>query len=88
MLIPDHKSDEFERLCCTHFELIINLASLQSIAEGRLEAADAAEEYWIKLEVIKLLTAKRGFLLLPRRWAIKQSFGWILTNLARLPCSP
>jgi transposase len=40
-------------------------------------AADAAEEHGIKLEVVKLPTAKRGFVLLPRRWAIERSFGWV-----------
>jgi len=38
-------------------------------------AADAAEEHGIKLEVVKLQTAKRGFVLLLRRWVIKRSFG-------------
>jgi transposase len=38
-------------------------------------AADAAEEHGIKLEVVKLPTAKRGFVLLPRRWVIERSFG-------------
>jgi len=39
-------------------------------------AADAAEEHGIKLEVVKLPTAKRGFVLLPRRWVIERSVGW------------
>lgn len=30
-------------------------------------AADPAEEHGIKVEVVKLPTAKRGFVLLPRR---------------------
>jgi transposase len=40
-------------------------------------AADAAEEHGIRLEVVKLQTAKRGFVLLPRRWVIERSFGWV-----------
>jgi transposase len=40
-------------------------------------AANAAEEHGIKLEVVKLPTAKRGFVLLPRRWVIERSFGWV-----------
>jgi len=40
-------------------------------------AADAAEERGIKLEVVKLTTAKRGFVLLLRRWAVERSFGWM-----------
>jgi transposase len=41
------------------------------------DAADAAEEHGIKLEVVKLPTAKRGFVLLPRRWVVERSFGWM-----------
>jgi transposase len=40
-------------------------------------AADAADEHGIKLEVVKLPTAKRGFVLLPRRRVIERSFGWV-----------
>jgi transposase len=40
-------------------------------------AADAAAEHGIQLEVVKLPTAKRGFVLLPRRWVIERSFGWV-----------
>src|SRR5215510_11323705 len=40
-------------------------------------AADAAGEHGIKLEVVKLPTAKRGFVLLPRRWVVERSFGWM-----------
>jgi len=28
------------------------------------------------LEVIKLAEAKKGFVLLPRRWVVERSFGW------------
>jgi transposase len=40
-------------------------------------AAAAAGEYGIKLEVVKLPMAKRGFVLLPRRWVVERSFGWM-----------
>jgi transposase len=40
-------------------------------------AADAAEEHGIKLEVVKLTTAERGFGLLLRRWVVERSFGWM-----------
>lgn len=40
-------------------------------------AAAAAENCGIKLEVFKLPEAKRGFVLLPRRWVVERSFGWI-----------
>jgi len=40
------------------------------------DAADAAEEHGIRLDVVKLPDAKRGFVLLPRRWVIERSFAW------------
>lgn len=39
-------------------------------------AAEAAAEHGIQLEVIKHLEAKRGFVLLPRRWVVERSFAW------------
>jgi transposase len=38
--------------------------------------AEVAKEHGIQLEVIKLLQAKRGFVLLPRRWVVERSFAW------------
>jgi len=40
------------------------------------DAAQAAEEHGIRLEVVKLPEAKRGFVLLPRRWVVERSFAW------------
>jgi transposase len=39
--------------------------------------ADAAEVVGIQLEVVKFSEAKRGFLLLPRRWVVERSFAWV-----------
>ena len=39
--------------------------------------AQAAAAHGIRLEVIKLPEAKRGFVLLPRRWVVERSFGWL-----------
>ncbi len=39
-------------------------------------AAAAAAEHGIALEVLKLPEAKRGFVLLPRRWVVERSFAW------------
>ena len=39
-------------------------------------AAEAAADEGIRLEVVKLLEAKRGFVLLPRRWVVERSFAW------------
>ena len=40
------------------------------------KAADAAQEHGIQLEVVKLPEAKKGFVLLPRRWVVERSFAW------------
>lgn len=40
------------------------------------EAAQAAQEQGIHLEVVKLPEAKRGFVLLPKRWVVERSFAW------------
>jgi transposase len=40
------------------------------------DAAHAAEEQGITLEVVKLPQAKKGFVLLPRRWVVERSFAW------------
>ena len=39
--------------------------------------AEAAAKAGIKLEVVRLPQAKRGFVLLPRRWVVERSFGWL-----------
>ena len=41
------------------------------------DAAAAAEQHGIRLEVVKLPSAKRGFVLLPRRWVVERSFAWM-----------
>ncbi|MBA2716975.1 MAG: IS5 family transposase [Propionibacteriales bacterium] len=41
------------------------------------QAADAAQAHGIRLEVVKLPDAKRGFVLLPRRWVVERSFAWM-----------
>jgi transposase len=40
------------------------------------EPANAAAQHGIRLEVVKHSEAKRGFVLLPRRWVVERSFGW------------
>ena len=39
-------------------------------------AAEAAAKQGIELEVVKLPEAKRGFVLLPRRWVAERDFAW------------
>ncbi|WP_027133456.1 IS5 family transposase [Geminicoccus roseus] len=40
------------------------------------EPAQAAQEHGIVLEIVHLPEAKRGFVLLPRRWVVERSFAW------------
>jgi transposase len=40
------------------------------------QAEQAAQTQGIALHVVKLPEAKRGFVLLPRRWVVERSFGW------------
>jgi transposase len=41
------------------------------------QAATAAAAHGIRLEVVKLPAAKRGFVLLPRRWVVERSNAWV-----------
>ncbi len=40
-------------------------------------AAQQASEHGIKLDVVKHTEAKKGFVLLPRRWVVERTFGWL-----------
>ncbi len=46
-------------------------------------AAEEAAQHGIELEVVKLSEAKKGFVLLPRRWVVERSFAWA-TRFRRL----
>lgn len=39
-------------------------------------AAEEAAAHGLRLEVVKLPEAQRGFVLLPRRWVVERSFAW------------
>ena len=49
------------------------------------KAEQAAAQHGIELIVVKLPDAKKGFVLLPRRWVIERSNAWMarLRRLAR-----
>jgi transposase len=59
---------------------------------GEEPAAEAAQR-GVRLLVVKLEEAKRGFVLLPRRWVVERSFGWaarfrrLAKDYERLPTS-
>jgi len=47
------------------------------------DPAEAAADHGIELVVVSLPEAKRGFVLLPRRWVVERSFAWA-TRFRRL----
>lgn len=53
----------------------VELAFVDQGYTGTEPAAAAAQE-GIQLEVVKHHQAKRGFVLLPRRWVVERSFAW------------
>jgi transposase len=60
----------------------VEIAFVDQGYTGEQPAADA-QAHGIRLEVVKLPTAKRGFVLLPRRWVVERSFAW-MTRFRRL----
>ena len=62
---------------------------IKELTDGRVElayvdqgytgerAASAAADHGIELEVVKHTEAKKGFVLLPRRWVVERTFGWL-----------
>jgi transposase len=54
----------------------VQLAYVDEGYTGDDPEADAAS-YGIHLAVVGLPQAKRGFVLLPRRWVVERSFGWM-----------
>ena len=81
------------------------VAQVQAVTGGNLEVAFAdqgytgeepaarAAEQGVRLVVVKLEEAKRGFVLLPRRWVVERSFAWtsrfrrLARDYERLPAS-
>ena len=54
----------------------VTLAYVDQGYTGDQTAADAAT-HGIALEVVKHTEAKKGFVLLPRRWVVERSFAWM-----------
>lgn len=64
-------------------------AKVQEVTSGTVEiafvdqgytgenAAKQASKAGIELEVVKHTEAKKGFVLLPRRWVVERTFGWL-----------
>jgi transposase len=54
----------------------VEIAFVDQGYTGDRPAADV-QAHGIRLEVVKLPTAKHGFVLLPRRWVVERSFAWM-----------
>ncbi len=54
----------------------VELAFVDQGYTGEQPAGDA-RKHGIALQVVKLPEAKRGFVLLPRRWVVERSFAWM-----------
>jgi len=54
----------------------VEIAFVDQGYTGDKPASDAAA-HGIQLEVVKLNAARNGFVLLPRRWVVERSFGWM-----------
>ena len=77
-------ANEQERAQVGELAKQVQVATQRSVKVGYVdqgytgpEPAAAAEAHGIELEVIKLAEAKRGFVLLPRRWVVERSFAWL-----------
>lgn len=59
-------------------EVTGNTVELAYVDQGYTvpNAAQAASAHSIRLEVVKHPMAKRGFVLLPKRWVVERSFAW------------
>jgi transposase len=60
-------------------EVTANAVEIAYVDQGYTgaDAAQQAEDQGIKLTVVKHREAKRGFVLLPRRWVVERTFGWL-----------
>jgi transposase len=58
-------------------ERSVKLAFVDQGYTGDRAAEDAAK-HKIELSVVKLPGAKKGFVLLPRRWVVERSIGWLV----------
>ena len=50
-----------------------------AFVDGGYQGQDTKKEaakHKIKLEVVKVPEAKKGFVLLPKRWVVERSFAW------------
>ncbi len=81
----EQERDQVEQLAQAVQEVTENSVHLAFADQGYTgeEAEKAAKKHGIELHVVKLPQARRGFVLLPRRWVVERSFSWA-TRFRRL----
>jgi transposase len=81
VVTPANEQDraQVERLAAAVQDVTGETVELAYVDQGYTgdAAAEAAEAHGIQLVVVKLPEAKRGFVLLPRRWVVERSFAWV-----------
>ena len=92
---PANEQDraQVEQLAAAMQEVTGDTVELAFVDQGYTgdEPREAAAEHGIRLEVVKHTEAKKGFILLPRRWVVERSFAWmsrfrrLTRNYERLP---
>lgn len=77
--------DQVAKLCTDVQKQTDRSVELAYVDQGYTgqKPAEAAKKKQIQLSVVKLSEAKKGFVLLPRRWVVERSFAW-LTRFRRL----
>ncbi|GAB63573.1 transposase [Candidatus Jettenia caeni] len=77
---PAHEQEraQVKKLCQEIQEVTGESALIAFVDQGYTgdQAKEDAKEHGIELQVVKLPQAKKGFVLLPRRWVVERSFAW------------
>ncbi len=89
----EHDREQVEKLAEAIREATGDSVELAYVDQGYTgeRAAKEAAEHGIHLEVVKHQEARRGFVLLPRRWVVERDFAWasrfrrLVKDYERLP---
>ncbi len=89
----EHRREQVEKLAEAIQEATGDSVELAYVDQGYTgeQLAKEAAEYGIHFEVVKHQEAKRGFVLLPRRWVVERDLAWasrfrrLLKDYERLP---
>lgn len=75
----EQERDQVAELCKQVQQVTGESVSHAFVDQGYTGSApmEAAAQHGITLEVVKHSEAKRGFVLLPRRWVVERSFAWV-----------